>query len=63
MKHVLAYEFECSNVVPDCDETIEGDTREEALEEVATHMREHHGMIEMPPDMARWVLASVRPES
>lgn len=46
----------------DCDEVLEGETEEEIMEEVATHMREHHGMIELPSDMAKWVLASVRPE-
>ncbi len=58
----MAYEYDCSNVIPDCDEVIEGETKDEVLEEVDTHMREHHGMIELPSDMARWVLASVHPE-
>lgn len=56
------YEFECSNVIPTCDTTLEGETRDDVLEEVATHMREHHGMIELPSDMTKWVLASVRPD-
>jgi predicted small metal-binding protein len=59
---VLTYEFECSTVMPECDTTLEGESREEVLEEVAVHMREHHGMIELPSDMSKWVLASVRPE-
>jgi predicted small metal-binding protein len=59
---VQPYEFECSNVIPDCDERLEGETREDVLEQVATHMREHHGFIELPSEMTRWVLASVRPE-
>ena len=59
---VLAYEFQCSTVYPDCDEKLEGDSREELLEEVSTHMREHHGMIELPSDLTKWVLASVRPD-
>lgn len=48
--------------MPDCDTTLEGETRDDVLEEVAVHMREHHGMIELPADMAKRVLASVRPE-
>jgi predicted small metal-binding protein len=48
--------------MPDCTTALEGETEEEILEEVETHMREHHGMIELPADMARHVLASVRPE-
>jgi predicted small metal-binding protein len=57
-----AYEFQCSNVYPDCEETLEGETREEVLEDVATHMREHHGMIELPSHMTKWVLGAVRPD-
>ena len=57
-----SYEFVCSTVHPDCTERIEGDVREDVLEEVETHMREHHGMIELPAEMTRWVLGSVRPD-
>lgn len=60
---VQPYEFVCSNVFPDCEERIEGESEEEVLREVETHMREHHGMIELPSEMTRWVLAGVRPES
>lgn len=31
------------------------------MEEVETHMREHHGLVELPSDMAKWILASVDP--
>lgn len=58
----MTYEFQCSTVYGDCDEVIEGETEDEVMEEVETHMREHHGLIELPPDMAKWVLASVSPE-
>lgn len=58
----MTYEFQCSNVYRDCDEVIEGETEDEVMKEVETHMREHHGMIELPSDMAKWVLASVHPE-
>lgn len=59
---VLVYEFECSTVYPDCDEKLEGETREEVLEKVATHMRGHHGKIELPSEMTKRVLNSVRPD-
>jgi predicted small metal-binding protein len=59
---VQAYEFVCSNVYPDCEERIEGEDRDEVLAEVETHVREHHGMIELPAEMTRWVLGSVRPD-
>lgn len=59
---VQEYEFVCSNVYPDCEERIDGETHEEVLESVETHMREHHGLIELPSEMTRWVLASVRPD-
>lgn len=58
----MAYEFQCSTVYGDCDEVLEGETEDEVMEEVETHMREHHGLIELPPDMAKRVLASVHPE-
>lgn len=58
----MTYEFQCSTVYGDCDEVIEGETEDEVMEEVETHMREHHGLIELPSDMAKWVLASVHPE-
>lgn len=58
----MTYEFQCSTVYGDCDEVIEGATEDEVMEEVETHMREHHGLIELPSDMAKWVLASVHPE-
>jgi predicted small metal-binding protein len=59
---VQSYEFVCSNVYPDCEERIEGETEDHVLREVETHMREHHGMIVLPSDMTRWVLDSVRPD-
>jgi len=58
----VTYEFQCSTVYGDCDEVIEGGTEDEVMEEVETHMREHHGLIELPSDMARRVLASVDPQ-
>lgn len=58
----MTYEFQCSTVYGDCDEVLEGETEDEVMEEVENHMREHHGLIELPSDMAKWVLASVRPE-
>lgn len=58
----MTYEFQCSTVYGDCDEVIQGETEDEVMGEVETHMREHHGMIELPSDMAKWVLASVHPE-
>lgn len=62
MDDAMQYEFECSIVFPDCDEKLEGETREEVLEAVGAHMREHHGMIELSPEITRWVLGSARPD-
>lgn len=59
---MVEYRFECSNIYPDCDESLQGEDRDEVLEEVAVHMREHHGMIELPSPVADWVLASVHPD-
>ncbi|HZD24551.1 MAG TPA: DUF1059 domain-containing protein [Acidimicrobiia bacterium] len=59
---VQTYEYVCSNVYPECDVKIEGESEEEVLETIADHMREHHAVIELPPDVTRWVLNSVRPD-
>lgn len=57
----MPYEFACSTVMANCDELLHGDTEDEVVEEVTDHMREYHGMTELPPDIAKRVLASVRP--
>lgn len=57
----MRYEFECSDLIADCDEVVRSDTKDEIVDDVAEHMRDHHGMIELPPDMAKRVLAAVRP--
>lgn len=57
----MRYEYDCSDLISDCDEVVRGDTEDEVLEGVSEHIREHHRTFELPPDLARRVLASVRP--
>lgn len=57
----VRYEFDCSDLIADCDEVVRGDTKDGIVDDVVEHMRDHHGMIELPPDLVKRVLASVRP--
>ena len=57
----MAYEFDCTNVVPGCEGTVTGETRDQVLEEAAKHAKEAHGMTELPDELARRVLASIHP--
>ena len=47
MKH-----FNCGEIVPGCEWTIDGESDDEILAGVADHARETHGMDEVPPDVA-----------
>ncbi|HWI07680.1 MAG TPA: DUF1059 domain-containing protein [Solirubrobacteraceae bacterium] len=44
-------QFRCGEVVPGCEWTIEGESDEQILEQVAEHARDAHGMDEVPPDV------------
>ena len=44
-------QFKCGDIVPDCDYTIEGESEDEVLGQVADHAREAHGMDEVPPEV------------
>jgi predicted small metal-binding protein len=57
----MAYEFDCTNVVPGCDGTVTDETKDEVLQEAARHAKEAHGMTELPDDLAQSLLASIRP--
>lgn len=57
----MAYEFDCTNVVPGCEGTVTGDTKDEVVQEAAKHAREAHGMTELPDELVERVLASIQP--
>ena len=45
-------QFLCGEIVPGCDEKIQGENDDEVLSKVAVHAREAHGMDEVPPEVA-----------
>jgi predicted small metal-binding protein len=52
-------EFKCGDLVPGCDFVIEGESDDQILEEVAVHVREEHGMDEVPPEVQDTIRASL----
>lgn len=48
-------QFNCGDIVPGCDWTVEGESDDEVLAEVGTHARAAHGMDEVPPEVAERV--------
>ena len=49
----MSYEFECRNVVPDCDFKTEAETKEQLMGTIAGHANEVHGKAQInPPAMA-----------
>jgi predicted small metal-binding protein len=44
-------QFNCGDIVPGCEWTIEGETDDDILENVGEHAREAHGMDEVPPEV------------
>ena len=53
-------EFRCGEVVPGCETTVQAESEDEVLREVAVHAREAHGMPEVPPDVAHTIRAAIR---
>lgn len=51
--------FRCGDVVPGCETTIQGDSEDQILEQVAEHARDEHGMDEVPPEVQEKVRASI----
>lgn len=52
-------EFNCGELVPDCEAVITGESDEEILEKVAVHAREEHGMDEVPAEVEDNVRAAI----
>lgn len=51
--------FACGAVVAGCTASFAAETEEDILEQVARHAREDHGMIEIPDELVRQVLANL----
>lgn len=52
--------FACGAVVPGCTATFTAETDEGILEQVARHARMDHDLPEVPAELVRQVLASIR---
>lgn len=52
-------QFRCGDIVPGCETTIEGESEDQILEQVAEHARDAHGMDEVPPEVVDRVRASI----
>lgn len=57
----MAYEFECTNVIPGCEGSVRGETEEEILEKAAAHAAGAHGMEDLSEDVVEKVKASIVP--
>ncbi len=57
----MAYEFECTNIIPGCEGAVRGETEEEVLEKAASHAAGAHGMEELSEDVVEKVKASIVP--
>lgn len=46
------FEFVCDHIVPGCTHKEQAETREELLEKVEVHLREHHDLHRHDPTVA-----------
>jgi predicted small metal-binding protein len=50
----------CGDVVPGCDFKASAPTEEELLEKVVTHAAQHHGVMEVTPELTAKVKAAIK---
>lgn len=55
----MAYQFECTHVVPGCEGVVHGETEEEVLQKAASHAAGAHGMDQLPDEVVEKVKASI----
>jgi predicted small metal-binding protein len=55
----MAYEFECTHVVPGCEGVVRGETEEEVLQKAASHAAGAHNMDPLPEEVVEKVKASI----
>ena len=55
----MAYEFECTNVVPGCEGKVEGETIEEVLAGAAAHAKDVHGIEQLDDATVEAVKSSI----
>ena len=56
----MARQLRCGDVLPGCDEVIEGQTDEEVMTKAAEHAKSMHNMTTVTPDFAAKVKAAIR---
>lgn len=54
-------QFACRDVVPGCRSTFVGSDVDAVLEQVATHARTDHGLVEVPDSLLRSAAAHIVP--
>lgn len=57
----MAYEFECSDVIPGCSWSVTRDTKEDTVDEIERHAEQAHNLAELPDELADRVLVSIQP--
>ncbi len=55
----MAYEFECTNVIPGCEGKVEGETVDDVLRGAATHAQDVHGIDELDDATVEAVKAAI----
>lgn len=55
----MAYEFECTHVIPGCEGVVRGETEDDVLQKAASHAAGVHGLEELPDEVVEKVKASI----
>lgn len=55
----MAYKFDCTHVVPGCEGTVSGETKDEVLQAAAEHASDAHGLAPLPNEVVEKVKASI----
>lgn len=55
----MAYKFDCTHVVPGCEGTVRGETKDEVVQAAAAHASDAHDMADLPEAVVEKVKASI----
>jgi len=56
----MAKELKCGDLMPGCEHVVRADTEEEALQQVAAHAKEAHGIEEVTPELVEQVKGAMK---
>ena len=56
----MVYMLHCDDVMPGCDEVIEGQDESEVMAKAVEHARIDHGIDNIPPEVGRKAQAAIR---